>query len=590
MVDKTGIISSVQLTIGGRVFGQIKSTSDNYIKSHSDNGSSAIGVGLTGGDMLLKVYKSVQTASPTVISAMKRPGEAVQNISSNVRKLFRGKENENIRTGAVKAEHTRAKSNQSSHIRTGTVHANYNKPRYVVTNDNGIKTYSPNAKGDLNKAIKHRVSKDKIKKIKQIKSRSVNPVKSVHQTGGTIRLLKKSITKATNVTQGALSLSARTGSVAVGSFGNMLGGSDDMGVQALNTGIRGLQSSASAIKTTSGGIKTASRGIKTATKGSIRTVKGTVSAIRTVNQLGVKGTGKVLGNKISATFHKAGKSVVNMILGGFKFIIAKLAIPVFIVIFIAVFFTVILSAPVLLFKIGFTRNYGMGSFDSGNEFVETYNKGTEYKEISIDDMKERYDSLFGYFHYDPSDMTACDLISLKITLEDRNISFVNGVITTEDSVVDYGTAYASEEHVESLKDIWEHFPFTQNELMAIAYILLQKEANLGRGTVGEVYLVVYNQAVLNQIFETCAEFTKTEVYGATCPPTCTTRPVYYPGPPPGVDHVPHCYGSHTLHQIEVQFSSRDSLMDALEFTEADKQWVEWIIRDFEINPDITPLI
>jgi hypothetical protein len=183
----------------------------------------------------------------------------------------------------------------------------------------------------------------------------------------------------------------------------------------------------------------------------------------------------------------------------------------------------------------------------------------------------------------------------------------------------YGVAFAYPTQKQLLKSAWT-LDLDQNEVLAIAYVLLEKRANATRETVNVIHDVTYTQGIFNEIVGYFAEYTHNVHGGEFCPPrNCTETWVDNPEwialdteysellaeydaitadlsaePPPFnanqtpqyLQGEPTCNGLHNLHVLSLTFRSSADVMDRLGFNSADRQWVESTKFGFENNPNL----
>jgi hypoxanthine phosphoribosyltransferase len=378
------------------------------------------------------------------------------------------------------------------------------------------------------------------------------------------------------------------------------------------------------VKTATRSVRLASRGLKTA-KTAAETAKFTVKIMYST----VRGTAKVayIGGKLLAD------AAVHLVAAAFNPAVLAAA-------GILMIFMMFGSLIVLIVGGGSTDNNAKAAAAVGavgletetSTVVDVYFNGVDFLNISLEDLQNGFNAMIDGLYMNPDDMPHSDLVFMGLTKADG-------------SSVQYQTGFAYDEQKTQLKNAWE-FPLTANEIIAIAYVKLEKDMNAEQGTANEIYFVELTQAVIDEIMVLAAVYTDTVYPNQPCPdkgctPTVETvpNPEYYAkfaelnaaaenynnavdalngmtepeysaqleyitnvlgpeyerldaelaGIPPTTEipGEPACYREHNLHAVELAFLSKEALMDALGFNEADKQWAEMTQWGFENNPEIT---
>jgi hypothetical protein len=183
-------------------------------------------------------------------------------------------------------------------------------------------------------------------------------------------------------------------------------------------------------------------------------------------------------------------------------------------------------------------------------------QGTVFYNSAVEGSRNSFHELIDGLLYDITDVSNSDLVSMRHT-------GANGAISI------YGITFAADLQKTVLRNAWRN-PLSANEVMAIAYVLLQKNENTARGTTGHIYDVSFTQSIFDNIIGHSVTYSVSVTSDQSCPgANCI------PGSPST------CVLEHTLHEIELWYRSRNAVMDALGFTANERQWVEHTIWGFE---------
>lgn len=359
-------------------------------------------------------------------------------------------------------------------------------------------------------------------------------------------------------------------------------------------------------------IRLTNSGIKTVKK-SIRTTQSTI-----------KTTGNVV-KKTGTTIYKTAEFTVKSTVAVAKFvgntivhIAATLTSPIIIfLIFIVVFLLIISSVVVLLMGVGTSgSNSNAKAYSSASGLInvpEQYQAGLELLKTSLENHQNDFNSLIDSLYYNYDDLTNSNLVYMERTDETGGKAI-------------YEKSFATDERKNALKSEW-NIPLTEREFLAIAYVWLENEKNASKNSEHGIYEVTYTEEVFDTIIEKCVVYNDTVYGGQSCPDENCTRHVEYVDNPDyyyALDRVNEaadnfnnsgddywgeqyeywvdildstsstiekvtyiCEYQHDLHSIGLAFFDKETVMNALNFDDISKQWVELTEKGFESNPDIS---
>jgi hypothetical protein len=227
--------------------------------------------------------------------------------------------------------------------------------------------------------------------------------------------------------------------------------------------------------------------------------------------------------------------------------------------FIAVF---VMTAGLVALMLGGGSTVNIAAYTGSvglDDVSAQYEQGVAFYNNAIANSRAGFDSIIDALYYDEDDLPNSDLVSMQLTRADG-------------SVTNYSMGFASDGQRTLLRNAW-NFPLSANEIIAIAYVWLQSEANTAQGTRGMIYSVTLTQDVFDTIIAHGAAYSENIISGVSC-----TGQNCVPADPPD---PAACDAAHTFHGIGLRFYSRDAVMDALDFTDYDRLWVDATIWGYD---------
>lgn len=418
-----------------------------------------------------------------------------------------------------------------------------------------------------------------------------------------------------------------------------------------DTGTESIKLAYTSVKKSKNSIKTVNKSIKT-TKNTIKT------------------TGKVVKNSTKLVYNTT-KFAINTTVAVAKGIgtitvhtVAGLMNPIVIII-IAVFFMILLmlnSLMIIIFAGDNTDKEAKTNAAGLINVSEQYQNGVNFFNTSLGNLQNGFNGLIDSLYYNYDDLSNSELVYMERTIPDSPKTI-------------YQTGFATDSQKQTLKSAWE-FSLTQKEIIAIAYVYLEKLENQNNSTTGEIYQVSFTQAVFDEVLSKCVIYSDTVYTDQMCPtqdcmgkieiidnpdyaPTLEAYNysvdiynswvevvdalIYNSNIPNGTAQSMHwvntvtpllntwivtynrepdltnngedflavlgneylvaeenlnntpttiekktlvCSYAHNLHSIGLSFFSKDDVMNALNFTDTDKQWVELTETGFANNPNI----
>ena len=365
-----------------------------------------------------------------------------------------------------------------------------------------------------------------------------------------------------------------------------------------DVGNEGMRLGYSAVKQADKTIRTAQRTIKTTEKNAQKTAKVTYKVTKTV----VKITAK--------TVRMIGKVVVK--------IISVIPLPILLILVGAMLFMLLMLGAVMVIAGGVAggANATKSAYENALGLAvpaEDYADGATFYTAAMNDVKSSFEAKIDSLSYDADDLAHSDLVYFtRSSPGNPNAKLEHSELATD--------AIKTQ-----IKNTW--LPsLSEQEVLAIAYVYLQKQENDAQGTTGALYQVEYTQDVLNDVVGKLYAITETVHEKQQCPGNdCDTHKVINPtwtyfdeklgeaakiinGELPGdkeqahIDYVnymtsrdntpkeideAYCPKLHNNHSIALTFYDKTSVLMQLGLGEIPyAEWVELTITGFEKNEEI----
>ena len=361
-----------------------------------------------------------------------------------------------------------------------------------------------------------------------------------------------------------------------------------------DSGVESIRLANSGIKTVKSSIKTTQRTIKTT--GNI--VKKTSTTIYKTAEITAKTTGAIAKFAGNTTIH----------------VIASLTNPI-IIIFIGLIIIISLcfgSVLILISGDNTDKSARVNAVGLG-DVPSQYQTGLEFLNTALENHQNNFNSLIDSLYFSYDDLTHSTLVYMERTDSSGNQAI-------------YEKSFVTDDRKNALKSEW-NIPLTEREFLAIAYVYLENEINPSGNTEHGIYEVSYNQEVFDTIVSKCVIYSDSVYGGQNCPDeNCTRHVEYVDNPdyyyaldrlneaadnynnsgddywgqeyeywadvlnntPSTIEEVTYiCEYQHDLHSVGLAFFDKETVMDALDFDDISKQWVELTEKGFENNPDIS---
>lgn len=360
------------------------------------------------------------------------------------------------------------------------------------------------------------------------------------------------------------------------------------------------------VRLANSGIKTVKKSIKT----SRRTIKTTGNVVRKTGTIIHRTTIFTVKSTIAVSKF-IGNVVVHTVAALMNPVVLFLAVAIIIFILIAAFVVMLMGSGVSAAnsnKKAYSSAAGLGNISS------QYQAGVEYLNTALENHQNNFNSLIDSLYYDYDDLTNSSLVYMERTNSD------GGKIIYEKS-------FSTDDRKNALKSEW-NISITEREFLAIAYVYLENEKNNANHNEHGIYQISYNQEVFDTIVSKCAVYSDNIYSGQNCPDENCTRhvedvdnPDYYnaldkvneaannynnsggddywgqqyeywtdilDNTPQTIEEVTYiCEYMHDLHSVGLAFFDKETVMNALNFDDISKQWVELTEKGFEENPDIS---
>ena len=323
---------------------------------------------------------------------------------------------------------------------------------------------------------------DKIKELKSGTSRIATAVK---------RAAKKVAKSPFNAAKKAV----KSAESKVNPFNKPINKSDttDTGVESIRLADKTVKTITRNVKTTKRTIKTAGNTVKTTGKVIYKTGEFTVKAAAKT----IRFTGAVITHTIAA--------VMN---------------PIFWILAFFLIVVVCIAGTVIMLLAG-----GAGGSSSNAQaqagaagLVDVpaqYQSGVEFYNTAINNKRNEFYNLIDSMYYNTDDLTHSDLSYMERTAADGGKTI-------------YEKSFSTDDRKDTLKSAFD-FSLSEKEIIAIAYVYLEKQKNDSNNTERGIYEVSFTQEVFDEIIAKCVMFTDTTYANQECPTRiCTAH--YYDNP------------------------------------------------------------
>jgi hypothetical protein len=316
-------------------------------------------------------------------------------------------------------------------------------------------------------------------------------------------------------------------------------------------------------------IRLANRSVKT-TK---RTVKTTANTVKTTGKV-VRDTGKAV-YQATKTVVKVTVSVFKVAAAFWEHAIAAMLNPVIWIITLLAFMVILYGAALVVVISGNMTNTEAAYVSAAGLRIvkDEFRHGQELFHAAETAKHSDFRHMIRSAQYSDT-RSACDLIYMEKT-------YPNGTGSRDKSVFEVG--FASDYYKEIMENAW-HTGINETEVLAVAYIRLQKQINDSRHTQMQIYDVKYTPEVFAEILELCVRYSDTKTENVECPGAdCDSYKEWYWDDDEedwDYDYVDFCPHLHTLHCFGLAFFDKNDVMSALGFTQKEKEWEEMTEKYF----------
>jgi prefoldin subunit 5 len=331
----------------------------------------------------------------------------------------------------------------------------------------------------------------------------------------------------------------------------------DTGMESIRFARQGIEKTVKTVKTTRQAVKTTRRTVKT----TARTIKTVGRAAANTTKNTVKGAYKITAFTVKSAFF-----VAKLAVKAAMHIVAALFNPITWIVLGILLVVATISGVVVLMMGG--AGGGKAAMATGaiglGDVPAAYAEGLEFFDNAVQSSRNGFNQLVDapHTHINLDDRPNSGLLYLQITR--------NGVIEST-----FNRRMSTTVNKNTLKNAWD-YRLEANDIIAVAYVLLQKRTNADNGTVNQSYNVSFTQAIFDEIIGLSVSYNSTIYQNQTCP----GNNCFF-----GADES-FCLNSHAYHAIGLWYYSLESVMNALNFTDAEKDWVELTATGFLNNPAI----
>lgn len=341
----------------------------------------------------------------------------------------------------------------------------------------------------------------------------------------------------------------------------------DSGVESIRLAYTSAKKGVNSIKTVGSTIKTTKRTVKT-TKD---VVKGTGTAIyRTADfakntvVITYKVTEAIVTNVVAALTNPfvlialAFLLIVSFLIGSFVFLLGGVA------------------SAASSNKQAMTMAAGIGNTE---KVAEQYAKGEEWFNKYIEEKHDGYNNVINDLRYDPNDNKYNDLVKVwryRSGYPTPEKAWEHSKEGIPPSKYRNLGAFADPEWKNTLTtDVWE-MQVKYREIAAIAYVYLEKQK--AGGEVNGIYRTELTEDVFREIADLCVQYEVNVYHDQTCP-----------GDGCMFDNDPrvlHCDHKHDFVMVNINFNTKEDIMEELGFTEYEIKWAELTYQGFDHNTGI----
>lgn len=316
-------------------------------------------------------------------------------------------------------------------------------------------------------------------------------------------LLKAAAKSPIQAIKGAAISTLKSGVQKINPFDKKINTSDvsDTGIESLRLGYTTAKQGKNAVKTTAQTIKTTQRTIKTAGRAAKETTKVVIRVVKTTVRV------------TAATAKLVGKAVA--------YIASAIPAPILIILAAAIILLILMMGAIILTAGGVAggKNATRNAYENAlglDDLAEDYADGVSFYSTAMNQAKSAFEAKIDALLYDETNLAHSDLVYFtRSSPGNPNAKLEHSELATD--------AIKTQ-----IKDTW--LPcLTEQEVLAIAYVYLQKQENDTQGTNGALYEVEYTQDVLNEVVGKLYAVTETVYEKQQCPgKDCDTHKVVNP--------------------------------------------------------------
>ena len=186
-------------------------------------------------------------------------------------------------------------------------------------------------------------------------------------------------------------------------------------------------------------------------------------------------------------------------------LLAFLLNPVFWIIIFVLFFVFFFAVPIIVILsggavAGTTNNKAyVRTAGSNQEISSVFPEAEHFYDLAADDQQDEFDSFIDSLYYSVDDLPNSDLVYMVCS---------NGTTFEKTLVTDNKKQQIKEQFSKTL---------SKAEAIALVYTYLQREKNLEKGTVGEIYEVEFTKEAFDDLLNMMVSWTDNIYDGQECP-------------------------------------------------------------------------